>query len=227
MEDLRFEIGDLPKGCLAKPRLKGEAGEPVAVRGARSPAPLAMLSGEDRGAVGFGEFAPLAGGQIVGEMELADGYSEEAEGGKANGSGHFADLAVAAFAEGEFEPAGGDVLAVADRGIAGWKVGADLSGFGREGLAAFYDKAGAELLEGGIGDFAFDLGPVGAGVGVFRIEEFGVEAGFVGEQEEAFAVAVEAAEGVDTGGKTEFGKGALSGVVGGELGEDAERLVEG
>jgi hypothetical protein len=62
-------------------------------------------------------------------------------------------------------------------------------------------------------------------VRVFRIEEFGVESRFVGEKEESFAVAVEAAEGVDVWGKTEFGQGALSGVVGGELGEDSEGLV--
>jgi hypothetical protein len=176
-------------------------------------------------------------------MELADGDAEEAEGGMADGSGHFADLAVAAFVEGEFEPAGGDVLADADRGIAGWdKEGCgsgrdgrdarapwfwvDAGGLGGEGLASFYDNSGAELLEGGFGDFAFDLGPVGAGVGVFGVEEIGVESGFVGEKEEAFAVAVEAAERVDGFREAEFGQGALSGVVGGELGEDAVGFVQ-
>jgi hypothetical protein len=62
-------------------------------------------------------------------------------------------------------------------------------------------------------------------VRVFRIEEFGVESGFVGEKEEAFAVTVETSEGVDVWWKTKFGQGALSGVVGGELGEDSEGLV--
>ena len=139
----------------------------------------------------FGEFAPLAGGEVGGEMELADGDAEEAEGGMADGGGHFADLAVAAFVEGEFEPAGGDVRADADRGGAGgdeegcgsgrdgraarapW-FRVDAGGLGGEGLAAFDDDAGAELLQGGLGDFAFDLGPVGAGVGVFWVEEIGV-----------------------------------------------------
>jgi hypothetical protein len=159
-------------------------------------------------------------------MELADGDAEEAEGGVAGGGGHFADLAVAPFLEGEFEPAGGDVLADTDRGIAGGEVGVDLMGLGGEGLASFYDNAGAELLEGGLGDFAFDLGPVSAGVRVFRVEEFGVEAGFVGEKQESFTVAVETAEGVDAFGKTEFGERALSGVVGRELGEDAVGFVQ-
>ena len=191
----------------------------------------------------FGEFAPLAGGEVGKELELADGDAEEAEGWVVDGGGHFSDLAIAAFVEGEFEPAGGDVLADADRGIAGgdeegcgsgrdgraarapwfW---VDAGGLGGEGLAAFDDNAGAKFFEGGLGDFAFDLGPVGAGVGVFGVEELGVEAGFVGEEEEAFAVAVEAAERVDGFWEAEFGQGALSGVVGGELGEDAVGFVQ-
>jgi hypothetical protein len=71
------------------------------------------------------------------------------------------------------------------------------------------------------------LGPIGAVVSVLRIEEFGVESGFVGEKEESFAVTVETSERVDVWWKTEFGEGTLSGVVGRELGEDAVGLVEG
>jgi len=199
----------------------------------------------------------VAGGEVGGEMELADGDAEEAEGGVADGGGHFADLAVAAFVEGEFEPAGGDVLANADRGVAGGdeegcgsgrdgrtgvpllrdgdgpKANArapwfwvDAGGLGGESFAAFDEDAVAKLFEGGLGDFAFDLGPVGAGVDVFGVEEMGVESGFVGEKEEAFAVAVEAAERVDGFREAEFGQGALSGVVGGELGEDAVGFVQ-
>jgi hypothetical protein len=158
-------------------------------------------------------------------MELTDGYSEEAESWEADSGGHFADLAVTAFVKGEFEPAGGDVLTVADGRVAGRKVGVDALGPSWESFAAFYDNAGAELLQGGFSDFAFDLGPVGAGMGVFGIEKFGVQAGFVGEKEKAFTVAVEAAEGVDVGGKLEFGQGALSGVVRRELREDAVGFV--
>ncbi len=161
------------------------------------------------------------------KMEVADGRAEKAESGMAGGGGHFADLAVAAFLEGEFEPAGGDVLADSDRGIARRDVRMDLLGLGGEGFLAFYDNAGAELLNGGLGDFAFDLGPVGAGVGLLWVEELRVQSRLVGEKEESFAISVEAAEGVDVWGETELGQGALSGVVGGELGEDAEGFVEG
>ena len=132
----------------------------------------------------------MAWGEVGREMKIADGDSEEAEGWVADGGGHFADLAVAAFLEGEFEPRCGDTLADSDGGIAWWEVGVDLFGLGGEGFVALYDNTGAEFLQGWLGDCAFDLGPVGAGVGLLGVEEFGVEAGFVGEKEEAFAVAV-------------------------------------
>ena len=63
-------------------------------------------------------------------MEVADGYSQESEGWEADRCGHFADLAVAAFVEGEFDPRCGDVLADANRRIAGRNVGTDLFSFG-------------------------------------------------------------------------------------------------
>jgi hypothetical protein len=52
------------------------------------------------GAFGFGQFMPLARVEVGGEMEVADGHAEEAEGWEADGCGHFAHLAVAAFVEG-------------------------------------------------------------------------------------------------------------------------------
>ena len=100
---------------------------------------------------------------------MTDGYSEEAESWKADSGGHFADLAVTAFVKGEFEPAGGDVLTVADGRVAGRKVRVDALGSSREGFTTFYDNAAAELLQGGFGDFAVDLSPICAGMDVFRI----------------------------------------------------------
>ena len=38
--------------------------------------------------------------EVGGEIEVADGYSQESEGWEADRCGHFADLAVAAFVEG-------------------------------------------------------------------------------------------------------------------------------
>jgi hypothetical protein len=98
---------------------------------------------EDLGSFGFGEFAPLAWGEVPGEMELADSDAYEAEGWKADAGGHFADLAVAAFVEDEFDPTGRDVLTEADRWIARGRVGMDSFGFGGKGFAFFDNDAGA------------------------------------------------------------------------------------
>ena len=81
-------------------------------------------------------------------------------------------------------------------------------------------------MQGVFGHLPVHLGPVSAGVGVLGIEQFGVQSGFIGKKKESFTVAVEAAEGVNVFGETEFGQGALSGVVRRELGEDAVGFVQ-
>ena len=158
-------------------------------------------------------------------MKLADGYAEEAEGWEADARGHFADLTIASFAQGELDPTGRYVLTKANGWIAWGKIGVDVFGFGGESCFSFDDDTIAQFLQRFFVHLPFDLGPVSAGVGVFRIEEFGVEAGFVGKEKKSFAVAVEAAERVDVFGETEFGQGALSGVVRRELREDAVGFV--
>ena len=64
-------------------------------------------------------------------------------------------------------------------------------------------------------------------MGGFGIEEAVVEAWFIAEEEEAFGIEVESAEGVGVRGEGEFGEGSLAGLVRGELAEDAEGFVEG
>ena len=59
--------------------------------------------------------------------------------------------------------------------------------------------AGGEAGDGVHGRDALDLGPVFALVLVARIEEAGVEAGLVGEEQQALAVGVEPAERVNAG----------------------------
>ena len=54
-------------------------------------------------------------------------------------------------------------------------------------------------------------------MGVFRVEEFGVKSGFVGEEKKAFAVAIEASERVNIFRQPEFGQGALFRMVRREL----------
>ena len=114
---------------------------------------------------------------------------------------------------------------MADRWIARREVRANLFGLGGESCFSFDDDTIAQFLQRIVGHLSFDLGPVSAGVGVFGIEEFRVEAGFVGQKKESFAVAVEAAEGVDVFRDTEFGQRALSGMVWRELRKDAVGFV--
>jgi hypothetical protein len=63
-------------------------------------ADLKFKISEDLGAFGFGEFAPVAGREVGGKMELTDGNAEEAEGGKTHGRGHLADLTISSFPQG-------------------------------------------------------------------------------------------------------------------------------
>lgn len=106
-----------------------------------------ISEGEEGGAVGFGEFLPLSGGKNWREVEVADADTDEAEGREVDGCGHFSHLAVASFAQGDFDPTGRDVLAEPDRWIARGKVGIDLFGFGGKGFASFDNHTGAQLLQ--------------------------------------------------------------------------------
>lgn len=153
----------------------------------------------------------------------------------ADGGGHAADLAVFALVQGEGEPFVGHVFAEAHGRIARRERG-DLAGghpthaHGSAGVVGEF-HAGGEAGEGFVGGHAFDEGPVFAFVGVARIEEAGVEAGLVGEKEEAFAVGVETAERIDArrqARRAEIGEGFPRGTgLGGELRENAVRFVEG
>ena len=158
-------------------------------------------------------------------MELADGDADEAEGREADGCGHFTHLAVAAFTQSEFDPTGGDVFPFANGRITRRDIGMDLFCFGGKGFASFDNHAGAQLLQRTFGHLPFQLRPVGAWVGVFRIKKFGVQSGFVGEKEQALAVTIETPEGVDVFRELEFGQRALSGMIRRELGEDSVGFV--
>jgi hypothetical protein len=186
--------------------------------------------GEDLLLLAGAEGTPFARfeGQAL-KAEAADADADEAEGGETDGGGHAADLAVFTLGEGEFEPGGGDVFADADWGIT-WGMsglGVEALGFAGEGAEVFEVDAGTEFSQRFVGDGAVHLGVVGAGMGVAGIEEAIIPAGFVTEQEEAFGIAVEAADGIYVGREAEFGQGAVRGMLLGELGEDVEGLVEG
>jgi hypothetical protein len=189
----------------------------------------AVASREDGSALGGGEFAPRAGGEIA-EGELADAGAEEAERGVADGGGHAADLAVFSFDEFEGEPGVGDGFSHADGRDARSDGGSGIEqarAAGQGAVVVDRDAAARETGEGIGGRGAFNLRPVFAAMGVAGIEQPGVEARFVAEEQQALAVGVEAAERIDAGGQAEIGERSPTRAgLGRELREDAVGFVE-
>jgi hypothetical protein len=64
-------------------------------------------------------------------------------------------------------------------------------------------------------------------MGVFRIEQAGVESGFVAEEQEAFRIGIETPERVNIFWESKLSQGAVGGAIWGELGENTERLMKG
>lgn len=188
------------------------------------------------GAFGGGKFAPSSGSlqkTDVGEGYSTDAPAHQAQGRVADGRGHAADLAIFAFMESQGQPRVGDVFAKTHRRIARWKGGGlgfgEAASFERSAGVVGEFHAGGEAGEGVVGGDAFDQHPVFAFVGVLRVEELGVEPGFVGEQEQALAVGVETAKRVDARRqfRREVGEGFPRGTgLGGELREDAVGFVK-
>lgn len=185
-------------------------------------------AGEHRGFLGRGEAFPMAGLERC-EVKSADTHADQAQRGVADGGGHASDLAVTAFDEFEGDPAIGNGFPHANGRVSGRDcgLGVEQPSAAGEGGAALNEDATAEAGEGFRGGDAFDLDPVLTRVGVFGLEEPLIPVGFVAEEEETFGVGVEAADGVDAGWELEFGEIAVWGTVGGELGENAPRFMEG
>ena len=64
-------------------------------------------------------------------------------------------------------------------------------------------------------------------MGVLRIEQAGVEAGLVAEEEKALGVGIESAQGINVFGEAKFGEGAVGGAIGSKLGKNSVRFMEG
>jgi hypothetical protein len=78
------------------------------------------------------------------------------------------------------------------------------------------------------GGHAFDLGPILAAVGVFRIKEFIIKAGFIAEEKQAFGISIEPPERIDSARQSKIGERAPARTrLGGELREDAVGFVKG
>ena len=188
-----------------------------------------MASRKDGSALGDGEFAPCAGGEITKE-KVADAGAQEAERGVADGGGHAADLAIFSLREFEGEPGVGDGFSHADGRDARSDDGngiEEVRAAGQGAVIVDRDAASGEAGEGIRGRGAFDLRPVFAAMGVAGIEQPRVEAGLVAQEQEAFAIGVEAAERVDAGGQAEVGeRSPFRAGLGRELREDAVGFVK-
>lgn len=148
----------------------------------------------------------------------------------AHRSGHASDLAVLALDQFEREPGIGDIFAETNGRVARRDVRRRVEQPGAAGESAIIaeiDPAAGELLQGPGGRDAFHLRPVFAAVGALRIEQPGVQAGLVAEQEQAFRIGIEPAERIDRARQSEVRERAPTGAgLGGELREDAVWLVK-
>jgi hypothetical protein len=176
-----------------------------------------------------GSHGPPLAGRKVPKIEGADADAQETEGRVADGCSHAAHLTVLSLDQFEFEPAVGDTFPEAD----GWiprrhrRLRVQQTDLAWTCAVSLDGHAGSELAEGVRGGDPFDLGPVGAGVAVFGIEETAVEAGFVAEEEETLGVRVEATQGIHLRREPKAVERTVGGTIRSELAEDAAGLVEG
>ena len=96
-----------------------------------------------------------------------------------------------------------------------------------EGFASLDHDAALKRFERFEGRDALDLHPVFAVVAADGVKEALIECGFIAEQEQAFGVGIQAAEGVNAFREAEVGQGAVRRAVGSELGQNAIGLVKG
>ena len=130
----------------------------------------------------------------------------------------------------EAEPAIGHTFAGADRRVARRDDRGGLEPRDSAGLRAVIAEVDATGESGkvGLGREALDLGPVFPGMSVLRVEQAGIEAGLVAEQEQAFGVGVEPAKRIDARRQPEVRESAPARAgFGRELREHAIGFMEG
>lgn len=139
-----------------------------------------------------GGFAPLARLQ-AGEVPFANVGANQAQGGMADGSGHPADLAIAALSQGEGNPGGRDALALADRRVALPDDGVQAGDLGGERGAIVENNAGCKAFQRGIRGDSLDLYPVSLGLLAGWVCNLVLEPAGVRQEDEALAVIIEPA----------------------------------
>ena len=97
----------------------------------------------------------------------------------------------------------------------------------RKGFASLDAQALGKFFQGIGGWDSFDLGPIGPGVALFRIEQPTVQAGLIAEEKKSFGVRIQPAEGIEVFGEAELGEGPVRGAIRGELGKNPIGFVKG
>src|SRR5207253_6692850 len=146
---------------------------------------------------------------------------------EANARRHTANLTVLAFAQREFEPRRRNLGAIADRWIARPKVTRliDESCTDRFRLEIPKVYAVTQLGECRLGRGAFDLRPIDLRELMTRIRDACLQRAIVRQQQQSFAVGIEAARWVHVCDVDVIGKRAAAGFRA-KLTDDTERLVE-
>ena len=180
--------------------------------------------------VAHGVFDPRFARTQRAEFDVADAGADQAQCRQSDRRGHAAHLAVAAFVDGEFDPAIRHGFAEAHGRIARpqprWRV--DASRVGGQGHAVIEHHAAAKLRELFITRFAFDLNGVSLARLGFRIGETLHQRAFVGEQQQSFAVVVETARRINIRrGDEARERLARRRAAVRELAQHVERFVEG
>jgi hypothetical protein len=143
--------------------------------------------------------------------------------------GHAADLAVAAFADRDAQPAIGDARADADRRDARPEIGrGDPFDVGGAGGAVLQHDALPQPVERGLVGLALDLHEIGLGQLELRIRDPRLEATVVGQQQQPFAVPIQPPRRIDPAHVDELRqrRARRGGARVGELAEDVVGFVE-
>jgi hypothetical protein len=128
----------------------------------------------------------------------AHGVANQAQGGEADVGGHAANLAVASFIKGDFQPAGGNGFAFANRRVARPQPLRLIHAFntGGQGGAIVERDAVAQRPAPRRG-FAFNLNIVNFAGAFTRLRQLRLQRAVVGQHQQPFAVAVQTPGRVD------------------------------
>lgn len=139
---------------------------------------------------------------------------------------HASYLAIAALADRQFDPAGGDILALADGGLSIPNTGViNFTRTGGKRGAIFQRNAFCQALKCQFCCLTLNL----CEVGFFQLEagvtDFCLEGTVIGKQQQAFGVPVQAASGVDVGNVQVVSESGVA-IGSGELAEHAKGFVK-